>query len=73
MEAIEVIQIIDDLKSTYQPAFMQDKLNRWKRLAIELDTEVGFNEELFESELKTEALIIKEILNKIEYDKIKKS
>ena len=73
MESIEVIQIIVELKIIYQAEHMQDKLNRWKRLAMELDTEVGFNEELFESELKTEALIIKEILNKIEYVKIKKS
>ena len=73
MKAIEVIQIIDELKTTYKPAFMQDKLNRWKRLAIELDTEIGFNQKFFESELKTEALIIKEILNKIEYAKIEKS
>ncbi len=73
MEAIEVIRIIDELKTIYLPSFMQDKLNRWKRLAIELDKETGFNQKLFESELKTEELIIKEILNKIEYAKIKKS
>jgi hypothetical protein len=70
MEAIEVIRIIDELKSTYRPSFMQDKLNRWKELAMELDGESGFNEKLFESELKTEALIAKEILGKIELNKI---
>ena len=70
MEAIEVIRIIDELKSTYRPSFMQDKLNRWKELAMELDGESGFNEKLFESELKTESLIAKEILAKIELNKI---
>jgi hypothetical protein len=70
MEAIEVIRIIDELKSTYRPSFMQDKLNRWKELAMELDGESGFNEKLFESELKTEALIAKEILAKIGLNKI---
>lgn len=65
MEAIEVIQIIDELKIIYQVEHMQDKLNRWKSLVIQMDMNGEWNLKDFEIELDAESTIIRSILTRI--------
>jgi hypothetical protein len=65
MEAIEVIQIIDELKIIYQADRMQDRLNVWKSLVIYMDTNGEWNSKDFEIELDAESAIIKSILTRI--------
>jgi hypothetical protein len=66
MEAIEVIQIIDELKTIYQVDHMQDRLNVWKSLVIQMDTDGKWNSKDFEMELDAESAIIKSILFRIQ-------
>ena len=66
MEAIEVIQIIDELKTIYQVDHMQDRLNVWKSLVIHMDMEGKWNSKDFEMELDAESAIIKSILFRIQ-------
>jgi hypothetical protein len=65
MKAIEVIQIIDELKIIYQADHMQDRLNVWKSLVIYMDTNCEWNSKDFEMELDAESAIIKSILTRI--------
>ena len=65
MEAIEAIQIIDELKTIYQVEHMQDRLNVWKSLVIQMDMNGEWNSKDFEMELDAESAIIKSILIKI--------
>ena len=69
MEAIEVIQIIDELKTIYQAGHMQDRLNVWKDRVIKMDmnSEWGPLQILqLKSELEAESAIIKSILFRIQ-------
>ena len=66
MESIDVINLIDDLKTIYPVEHMQDRLNRWKRLVIESDIDNNWNSKQFEMELKAELVIIRSILTRIE-------
>lgn len=68
MEAIDIIQIIDELKTIYQDSHMQDRLNVWKDKVIKMDTnnEWGPLQILqLQSELESESAIIKSILQRI--------
>ena len=65
MEAIEVIRIIDELKTIYQVDHMQDRLNVWKSLVIYMDMNGEWNSKDFEMELDAESAIVKSILTRI--------
>lgn len=65
MEPIEIIDIIDNLKTIYQVEHMQDKLNRWKRLVVETEMKGEWDSTLFEMELDAELAIVKSILHRI--------
>lgn len=65
MESIEVINIIDDLKTIYPVEHMQDRLNRWKRLVVQSEIDGEWNSKHFELELNAELAIIKSILQRI--------
>jgi hypothetical protein len=66
MEAINIINLIDDLKTIYHAEYMQDKLNRWKSLVIQMDMDGKWDSLQLKSELEAELVIIKSILTRIE-------
>jgi hypothetical protein len=68
MEAIDIINIIDSLKTIYQAGHMQDRLNVWKDKVIKMDMNGEWNSlQLLQlkSELEAELAIIKSILSRI--------
>jgi hypothetical protein len=65
MEAIDIINIIDNLKTIYQDSHMQDRLNVWKDKIIKMDTNNEWNSLQLKSELESELTIIKSILSRI--------
>lgn len=65
MKAIEVIQIIDELKIIYQAEHMQDRLNVWKDKVIKMDMNGEWDSKDFEIELDAESAIIKSIISRI--------
>jgi hypothetical protein len=66
MESFDVIQIIDQLKIIYPPTDMQDKLNRWKSIVIQMDMDGKWNTKDFIRELNAELVIIRSILKRVE-------
>lgn len=66
MESFDVIQIIDQLKIIYPPSDMQDKLNRWKSIVIQMDMDGKWNTKDFIRELNAELVIIRSILKRVE-------
>ena len=65
MEAFDIIQIIDELKTIYQAEHMQDRLNVWKSKVIKMDMNGEWDLKDFEMELDAESTIIKSILIRI--------
>lgn len=65
MESIDIINLIDDLKTIYRDDHMQDRLNVWKRKVIEMDMNNEWNSLQLKSELEAELIVIKSILERI--------
>ncbi len=65
MESIDIINLIDDLKTIYRDGHMQDRLNVWKRKVIEMDMNNEWNSLQLKSELEAELIVIKSILERI--------
>jgi len=65
MEAIDIINLIDDLKTIYQADHMQDRLNVWKDKVIKMDMDDEWDSLQLKSELQAELVIIKSILTRI--------
>ena len=66
LTSFDAIQIIDQLKTIYSENDMQDKLNRWKSLVIQMDMQGLWDAKKFERELNAELVIIRSILRRIE-------
>ena len=73
MEAIDIINLIDDLKTIYQADHMQDRLNVWKDKVIKMDMDNEWDSLQLKSELQAELVIIKSILIRIKNEKRKKT
>jgi len=65
MEPIDIINLIDDLKTIYRADHMQDRLNVWKDKVIKMDMNNEWNSLQLKSELESELVIIKSILQRI--------
>jgi len=65
MESIDIINLIDDLKTIYHTDHMQDRLNVWKDKVIKMDMNNEWNSLQLKSELESELVIIKSILQRI--------
>jgi|APGre2960657505_1045072.scaffolds.fasta_scaffold11175_6 hypothetical protein len=65
MEPIDIINLIDDLKTIYHTDHMQDRLNVWKDKVIKMDMNNEWNSLQLKSELESELVIIKSILQRI--------
>jgi hypothetical protein len=65
MEAIGVIQIIDNLKTILVEKECQEALNVWKRQVVESDIKGEFNYEEFKRSIKVHEVITRMLKNKL--------